>query len=75
MVPSGSHGSSGKILIQADVVGEYLKLVGWIRLPEWIVPIANLRATDKSRFHQLENEPLCQRNAYRKPIRTKSHGR
>jgi len=63
---------SGKIRIQADVVEEYLKLVGCDRLDERFEVIADTKETDKSRFHRLENEQPKKGKRTHKRIRTNS---
>ena len=63
---------SGKIRIPADVVDEYLELVGRERLDERFEVITEIKETDKSRFHQLENEQPKKGKRIRKRIRTKN---
>lgn len=61
----------GKILIQADIVHRYLRLIDSKELSDRFEITTDIRVTDKSRFHQLENEHL--KNGIRtvKTIKTK----
>jgi hypothetical protein len=65
---------SGKILVQADIVDEYLALVGRGDLDERFEVTTHIRETDKSRFHRLENEQPKKGKRIQKRIRTKKRG-
>ncbi|MEN6577707.1 MAG: hypothetical protein ABFD90_15290 [Phycisphaerales bacterium] len=50
---------SGKIIIEADAVEEYLHAVGAPELDKSRFVVSNeIKPADPSTFHQLENEPL-----------------
>ncbi len=63
---------SGRIFIEADVVDEYLEMVDFDELDENVFEITtDILKTEKSRFHQLENEQPKKGKRIEKRIRTK----
>ena len=60
----------GIILIQADIVDDYLELSGRIRLSDRFEITHEVQPTDRTRFHQLENEQPKKGKRGRKRIRT-----
>ena len=47
---------SGKVMIDKDVVDEYLSIVEWSSLRESRFEVVTIKTTDISRFKELENE-------------------
>jgi hypothetical protein len=65
----------GRILIEADVVEEYLEMVDFDVLDENRFEITtDIVKTDRTRFHQLENEQPKKGKRAEKRIRTKKRG-
>jgi hypothetical protein len=65
---------SGQIIIEADAVDEYLRLIGAEKLDEKSFEIVyDIKPTDKTRFHNLENEQPKKGRRATKTIKTKNN--